>query len=74
MKDPHPILRQEIEKHLTDVRHLCKKWGVPALGTKLTLILRDPANDEMSLVYTDEEDCSESFRVARKLVQEAEEQ
>lgn len=59
--------RQDIAKHLSSIKRLCKKHGVPTLGHRITLILRDPTNDDMSLVQTDEETLEEALRVARYL-------
>jgi hypothetical protein len=63
------LFRQAISKRIDGLKRLCTQWGIPSLGTKVTIIMRDPANDDMSLVQTDEEDLEEVIRVVRRLVQ-----
>lgn len=59
------IFRQDVAKRLDAIARLCKRRGVPMV--KQTLILRDPDNDDMSLLLTNEDTLEEAFRVARKL-------
>ncbi len=59
------MFRQELSKRLDSIGRLCTKWGVPM--TKRTLILRDPANDDMCLVQTNEDILEDALRVARLL-------
>lgn len=56
------LFRQEISTHLKAIERICQRWGVPALATKMTLILRDPENAEMSLVLTSEDDHADAVR------------
>lgn len=53
--------RQELAKRLASIERLCKQRGVPM--TKQTLILRDPDNDNMSLVLTNEDSLEQAWRI-----------
>src|SRR5262245_36490862 len=66
----HAMFRQELAQHVDAIKRLCAEWGIPRLGTHVTLILRDPANDHLSFLLTDEATLAEPFRVARLLEQE----
>ena len=63
----HAMFRQELARRVDGIKRLCAKWGVPQLGTHVTLILRDPANDAMSFVLTDEATVADAYRVAQLL-------
>jgi hypothetical protein len=65
----HAMFRQDLSKHLNAIKRTCRRWGIPELSTCLTLILRDPANHEMSLVLTDEENPQDAYRVATQIEQ-----
>lgn len=46
-------LNLDIAEKLCEVEDLCKSYGLPRL-TRFTLIARDPENDEMVVVVTNE--------------------
>jgi hypothetical protein len=66
----HALFRQELAQHVDAIKALCAEWGIPQLGTRVTLILRDPTNDHLSFLLTDEPDLAEPFRVGRVLERE----
>lgn len=68
----HALFRQALARRVDGIKHLCQQWGVPQLATHVTLILRDPANDAMSFVLTDEVTVVDAMRVARLLEEEGE--
>lgn len=52
------------------LKQLCQEWGVPQLATCVTLLLRDPENDNMSFLLTDDADLEGMYRVLRHLQRE----
>lgn len=62
--------RAEVADQLTRITHLCATWGIPQLATHVTLILRDPTDDAMCLLLTDEASVMDAARVAQQLEQE----
>lgn len=66
----HALFRQDLARHVDEIKRLCKTWGVPQLATHVTLILRDPTNDHMSFVLTNEAAVADAYRVAQMLEQE----
>ena len=56
-----------LARRVDSIKRLCKTWGIPELGSRVTLILRDPTNDAMSFVVTDETTLADAYRVARHL-------
>ena len=63
----HAMFHQALARRVDSIKRLCKTWGVPELGGRVTLILRDPTNDAMSFVVTDETTLADAYRVARNL-------
>mgnify|MGYP006921319859 CR=1 FL=1 len=45
-------MQLEIEGCLSSIESVLRRWGLPM--SKLTLIARDPSNDKMTLVITNE--------------------
>ena len=67
----HVLFKADITTHLDAIRRVCRRWGIPRLGINITVILRDPANDNMAFVLSDEGDLTEALRIIAKLQQES---
>jgi len=66
----HLLFRHAMAQHVDGIKRLCQQWGIPQLATHVTVILRDPTNDTMSFVLTDEASVADAYRVARRLEEE----
>lgn len=63
----HTLFKAKIVKHLEAIKRVCKQWGCEEVALNITLIMRDPGNDDMSLIITDEADVSEICRIVEHL-------
>lgn len=49
-------LRRKLSSHLVAIEELLADCGLSSMADNITLIMRDPANDEMFLCVTSEDD------------------
>jgi hypothetical protein len=69
--DKMSLFRQDIGVKLVEIEDLCQRWGLPI--TKLTLIARDPLNDAMFVVLTNEDRPGLQHAIALALAEDAKE-
>jgi len=50
--DNFDLFKLDVIEYLDKIEAKCKRWGVPM--SKITLIMRDPDNDEMFVVLSTE--------------------
>lgn len=64
-------LGAEIGVTLETIKEICEHYGLSELGERgrCTLVLRDPENDEMTIMISEEEDFEALFTVMRKTSQ-----
>lgn len=62
-------LNRRIAQHLCAIEDLCHAYGLTSLQF-FTVICRDPANPDMTLVTSHDDDLAETCRVAQAHTQE----
>lgn len=63
--DKQDLFRHHIAGYLVEIEEECRRLGVPM--SCLTLIARDPTNDEMSVVLTNDPDLDKACALAANL-------
>lgn len=68
MIDKFTSFKLDVIEHLDKIEAKCKQWGVPM--SKITLIMRDPNNDEMFVMLSTETDDGLKHAVSLALKQQ----
>lgn len=45
------VFAYQVQEHLEHIAGICHDWEVPQLAHHLTLVLRDPDNPHMSVIF-----------------------